>query len=299
MLFEAIEEDVRDREKFVSDQTKTIENIKDNINELEDYRHVVEFIDEMTHSLAGARPAQPNRDAENPSAEPVMEGNLQFIAGTIKRDEMERMKRMLFRNTRGQALTYFKTFDQDEVEKVAYLVVFNAAGGNKDRVQKICDSFMGKRFEIPDMSDLNAKKIEMITKINKARNLYEISVEQLKDYLYELNLCSGEGQQVVSKLEIYKWFVAKEKAIYYALNMLKAHHQTFIGFMWIPSEKESVVTMQLQSFSTTEFSKWRATDGKGPIPPTSFKTNDMLAFHQMAVDTYKIATYGEINPAIF
>lgn len=57
LLFEAIEEDVRDREKFVSDQTKTIENIKDNINELEDYREVIEFIHEMTNSLAGARPA--------------------------------------------------------------------------------------------------------------------------------------------------------------------------------------------------------------------------------------------------
>ena len=25
----------------------------------------------------------------------------------------------------------------------------------------------------------------------------------------------------------------------------------------------------------------------------------MLAFHQITVDTYKYATYGEINPAIF
>lgn len=209
-----------------------------------------------------------------------MEGTLQFIAGTIKRDEMERMKRMLFRNTRGQALTYFKTFMQDEVEKVAYLVVFNASGGNKDRVQKICDSFMGKRFEIPDMNDLQAKKIEMVTKITKSRNLYNMSVDQLKDYLYELNRSSDQSQDNVSKLEIYKWFVAKEKAIYHALNMLKAHHQTYIGFMWIPADKESIVTMALQEFNTTEFMKWNAPDGKGPTPPTSFKSNDMLWFHQ-------------------
>jgi len=35
------------------------------------------------------------------------------------------------------------------------------------------------------------------------------------------------------------------------------------------------------------------------MPPTAFKTNDMLFFHQMTVDTYKYATYGEVNPAIF
>lgn len=70
--------------------------------------------------------------------------------------------------------------------------------------------------------------------------------------------------------------------------------------MWIPSDKEAVVSQKLQSFNTTEFSKWRAADGKvGPTPPTSFKTNDMLEFHQITVDTYKYATYGEINPAIF
>ena len=44
------------------------------------------------------------------------------------------MKKMLFRITRGKALTHFKEFEQDNVEKVAYLVVFNAAGGNKERV---------------------------------------------------------------------------------------------------------------------------------------------------------------------
>ena len=63
-----------------------------------------------------------------------MEATLQYIAGTVKRDEMERMKKMLFRITRGKALTHQKNFDQDGVEKVAYLVIFSAAGGNKERV---------------------------------------------------------------------------------------------------------------------------------------------------------------------
>ncbi len=35
---------------------------------------------------------------------------LKFVAGTVKMDEMERMKRMLFRITRGKALTHFNPF---------------------------------------------------------------------------------------------------------------------------------------------------------------------------------------------
>jgi len=140
---------------------------------------------------------------------------------------------------------------------------------------------MGQRFEIPDMHTLDEVILEIRGKVAKSRNLYETSVGQLKDYLYDLNSSKTHPEDAdVSVLEIYKWFVAKEKAIYYALNQLKLHRQTFIGYMWIPSDKEAVVSQKLQAFNATEFSKWRAADGKvGPTPPSSFKTNDMLEFH--------------------
>ena len=302
LLFDAIETEVRDCESFVVTQRETIDEIKSNIQKLDDYYEVIHFISTMTNNLQGARPAQGGgRDAENPGNDLQIDSTLQFIAGTVKLDEMERMKKMLFRITRGKALTHFKPYIQDGIEKVAYLVVFSAAGGNKERVQKICDSFMGQRFEIPDMNGLDEVILEIKGKISKSRALYDTSVGQLKDYLYDLNSSKTHSEDAdVSVLEIYKWFVAKEKSIYYAMNQLKLHRQTFIGYMWIPSEKESVIAGKLQQFSTTEFSKWRAADGKqGPTPPTSFKTNDMLEFHQITVDTYKYATYGEINPAIF
>lgn len=302
LLFDAIETEVRDCESFVCTQRETIDEIKSNIDKLQDYLEVVKFINSMAGSLGGARPAVAAGDAEsNPAAEQMMDNTLKFVAGTIKRDEMERMKRMLFRITRGKALTHFNGFMQDEVEKVAYLVIFSGSGGNQDRVQKICDSFLGQRFEVPDMSGLNTIFKETEIKINKSRSLYETSVNQLKDYLYEMNNSSSTHHEDtgISTLEIYKWFVAKEKAIYNAMNMLKLHNGTFIGYMWIPSEKQGIVAQKLQEFSTTEFTRWRDANGKGPIPPSSFKTNDMLEFHQITVDTYKYATYGEINPAIF
>ena len=84
------------------------------------------------------------------------------------------------------------------------------------------------------------------------------------------------------------------------MNMLMAHKQVFIGYMWVPSDKQALVSEKLRDFNTTEFSRWRSSDGsKGPTVPTSFKTNEVLQFHQITVDMYKFATYGEINPAIF
>lgn len=93
-------------------------------------------------------------EAQIDASEPLMQGDLQFIAGTIKDGEQERMKRMLFRATRGQALTHFRYFLQDGVGKVTYLVVFQSMGKSKDRIQRICDSFMGQRFEIPNLASL-------------------------------------------------------------------------------------------------------------------------------------------------
>ena len=53
-----------------------------------------------------------------------MLGQLQFISGTIQEQEAERLKRLIFRATRGKALTLLNSFIQGEVLKTAYMVVF-------------------------------------------------------------------------------------------------------------------------------------------------------------------------------
>lgn len=52
------------------------------------------------------------------------------IAGTINADEKDRMKRLLFRATRGKALTYFSDYEQKQGPgekpnlKSVYIVIF-------------------------------------------------------------------------------------------------------------------------------------------------------------------------------
>lgn len=80
--------------------------------------------------------------------------SISFVAGTIKDSEKERMTRLLFRTTRGKALTYFHDFVQGDVNKAVYMVVYQDGAMIRDRVQKICDSFMGQRFEVPPLSNI-------------------------------------------------------------------------------------------------------------------------------------------------
>jgi len=282
MLFDAIEGEVRSSEDFVTKQRATIEEINRNINWQKDYKQVIDFLMRMVHNLQGAMPASGGgRDGENPGAQ-ENSSSLTFFAGTINHSETERMKKMLFRSTRGLALTHFDLYEQDGIEKSAYLVVFSGLGGNHDRVKKICDSFMGQRFDIPDMNQLDNVKNDITDKIRRSEGLRDMSVKQLKDYLYDQNKedmrSMADVSADISVIEVYKWYVAKEKAIYHALNLLMPVKQVFIGYMWVPSDKANTLSENLREFTETELRKVNS-DLNLPTPPSSYKTNEMLEFH--------------------
>jgi vacuolar-type H+-ATPase subunit I/STV1 len=40
-------------------------------------------------------------------------------------------------------------------------------------------------------------------------------------------------------MEVYKWFVAKEKAIYNAMNNMRQGNSLFIGYFWCPTASEN------------------------------------------------------------
>lgn len=70
------------------------------------------------------------------------------IAGTIETTEKERLKKLLFRATRGKALTYFYDFEVMNAagvkqQKSVYIVVFQEGRMIRERIVRICDSFMG------------------------------------------------------------------------------------------------------------------------------------------------------------
>lgn len=195
-----------------------------------------------------------------------MLGEIQFISGTIKAEDQNRLKMLIFRATRGKALTFFADFQQGGVTKTVYMVVFQDISGTSDRVQKICDSFMGQRFDIPELGRV-AGVIENTTKeVTKSRQLLNTSVYQLKQYLYDINNNRDEqGNERASTLEIFAWFVAKEKAIYNALNMMKSRSSTYIGFLWAPIEKEHVIQETISYFGSTEFKQIKRGAGDAHI----------------------------------
>ena len=121
------------------------------------------------------------------------EVNISNIAGTIDLDETTRLKKLLFRATRGKALTYFseylqpKTSTAPEKKKAVYIVVFQEGRNLRDKIVRICDSFMGQRFDLPSSGGIDTKIIEVKKSIQDSRTLTQTSKRQLKNYLKQIN----------------------------------------------------------------------------------------------------------------
>jgi hypothetical protein len=49
----------------------------------------------------------------------------------------------------------------------------------------------------------------------------------------------------ISRLEVYKWFVAKEKSIYNCMNQMKLSANNYIAYFWTPTAKEEQIRMAL------------------------------------------------------
>lgn len=70
-------------------------------------------------------------------------------------------------------------------------------------------------------------------------------------------------------------FLAREKALYQTLNMMKWQNQCFIGYFWAPLEKENEIRDALaKDFQAAKMTLY---EGHNIQRPTYFKTNIVTA----------------------
>ena len=100
----------------------------------------------------------------------------------------------------------------------------------------------------------------------------------------------------MSALEVYRWFVSKEKSLYHALNNMRQGASAYIGFFWSPISEEQEIRRTLSQYPTTDFKRFSNHTIK---PPTFIKDNEFMGAFQMIVNTYGVPMYKEANPAVF
>lgn len=146
----------------------------------------------------------------------------------------------------------------------------------RDKIIRICDSFNGNRYEVPEMSEINGEIHRITQSINDARNVYHQTKNSLTEQLMVFNKLDANDQQddEISTIYIYKMFLAKEKALYQTLNMMKMQNATFIGYFWAPAEQEQEIMSKIAMFPTVRMVRY---DNHTIPRPTFIKTNEVTS----------------------
>lgn len=128
---------------------------------------------------------------------------------------------------------YIQEYEDDDEDlgpgkkRSVYIIVFWDGETIRDRIQKICDSFSGQRFDLPEQKQINPQIEKTKEAINDARSVYNKTKNSLRDQLIQFDKIEGDdeqgglGRKDSSTIYIYKMFIAKEKALYVNLNLCK------------------------------------------------------------------------------
>lgn len=167
---------------------------------------------------------------------------------------------------------------------------------------KVCQGFGVNTYSWPDNSEI-AKKEEhrLSTKIHEYRKTLETFKELVAAECHELVEPSEVNPAGNSKLEEFRLFCMKEKAIYTILNQCEEGMALRVN-VWYPAAEEAKIQILLKNERAHH-------EGQGAflnpdrgvtksLPPTYIKTNEYTASFQDVINTYGIPRYQEANPAL-
>ena len=263
LLLEEIQRDISQQEAFIQEQNGRMKDAESSLNNLKDCLAVLKVAKDMIPSLQGQFGEQMANDVEmggsinrgddqmalmDPDQQKSI--NIQHVAGVVDQSEIERLRRLIFRSTKGKSYMYTQeNIDRNAAkQRSVYIIVFWDGEHIRERIQKICDSFSGQRFELPDLKEITPQIQKVTQSIADARGVFDRTKQSLRDQLIQFDKIEGDGDEerkTSSTIYIYKMFLAKEKALYKTLNQMKWQNQSFIGYFWAPIEQENLVRSAL------------------------------------------------------
>jgi V-type H+-transporting ATPase subunit a len=342
--FDLIESEIFDDEKRLLELLESRSSIKENLETLIEKREVLNRASTLIGGRAGADIifSQPNNIMEEDIGNFKMgnnfleEGNrvpsessnsINLISGVIKADDELRMKRMIFRVSRGRAATTFwdlpespseesknqekkkkeKKKKKEMVIKKKIFAIFFQSGEERVmqlKVLKCCDIFNASRFNIPKPDELG----KVLNSLDKDIKEKEKFLHEAENSMNKFLLSKGAGDEKnPNKYQMYRIYFKKEKTIYSTLNKCQIRGQFLYGEVWIPVKHLKLVEDALKDIVKGDEAKLTANlddvqydpHVPKPTPPTYIPVNDFLWPFQEIVDTYGVPRYQEINPTYF
>uniref|UniRef100_A0A8C8C069 V-type proton ATPase subunit a n=1 Tax=Oncorhynchus tshawytscha TaxID=74940 RepID=A0A8C8C069_ONCTS len=238
-----------------------------------------------------------------------------FVAGVVHPWKVPSFERLLWRACRGYIIVDFREMEEQlehpvtgEMQWTVFLISY---WGDQigQKVKKICDCFHTQTFVYPDSP---TEREEILQGLQGRIEDIKSVLSQTEHYLQQLLV------RAVAVLPQWKVRVQKSKAVQAVLNLCSPSvtDKCLIAEAWCPVSKlpelqsalreggrglSLVMLFKLRNgchFSTGMDSFYNRLPCSTP-PPTLFPTNSFTAGFQSIVEAYGVASYREVNPAVY
>lgn len=167
---------------------------------------------------------------------------------------------------------------------MVYVILFQEGTHVREKLLRICDSFLGQRFDIPgnnDVGEIKRRIDDLTRKIDDVDAVLRNTTTELRGFLRQVQLISQHPNAVensISLLELYKMFLNKEKILFTTLNKLKQGEKLATGFCWIPKCEQGESFRKIEGIKernrNIEVPTFKLVSDHTVKPPTMFKNNE-------------------------
>uniref|UniRef100_A0A673I9J3 V-type proton ATPase subunit a n=1 Tax=Sinocyclocheilus rhinocerous TaxID=307959 RepID=A0A673I9J3_9TELE len=220
-----------------------------------------------------------------------------FVTGVVHPWKVPAFERLLWRACRGYIIVDFWEMDEkleapDTGEMIQWTVFVISFWGEQigQKVKKICDCFHTHTFVYPE----GLEEREGILQGLESR----IVLSQTEQYMQQLL------SRCVCQMPQWKIRVQKCKAVQMVLNLCSPSvtEKCLIAEAWCSVAKLSLLQSALIEGTRKSGSSVDSFYNRLPAPtspPTLFNTNTFTSSFQNIVDAYGVASYREVNPAVY
>jgi len=297
-----LETQLEEYEREVIQLNANQETLERNHNELIEMRHVLD----KDNSFFGGENAQGAAYGEH---QPLVGGDdtggspLQFITGVVLRNKISPFERVLWRAMRGNL--FFRQAEIEEnirdpatgdlEEKNVFIVLYRGER-SESKIKKICEAFGANLYPCPHTQ---AERAELRTDIDqRLRDLEQVLERTRAQNAKTLNA-------IMAEIERWKMEVLKEKSIHHTMNLFNydTGRRCLVAEGWCPEDQNDLEQIKRALDRGNQRSGASVPSILSVIeahdaPPTYFVTNRFTTAFQNLVDSYGIARYREINPAV-
>lgn len=227
--------------------------------------------------------------------------NVNFVSGVIAREKISVLERILWRALRGNLL--LRQVDIDEpiydpkhgktVSKSVF-VVFTHGATLVSKVKRIAEALDADLYSVDEDSSLRNEQLDDVN----------VRLQDIESVVKNTQLTlTSELTFISAKLNAWAVILAKEKAIYSALNLFiyDPRRKCLIAEGWVPTDDISSVQSCLNTITESAGVDVPSILNElktNKTPPTFHRVNKFTAAPQAIVDVYAVATYREVNPGL-